>query len=445
MHELENICQRTVDLAIGRGADEAEAYAVRGKTINVELQKNDIQIAKSMTTGGLGIRVFRRGSLGFAFVNSFEEGDVLESVERALGIAAAAPPDEYNGLPDPTPIEPIEGLYDPEAESFAVDRAVELVLSMLRAARGYDPRVSVDYGEYAAQSGAKAVANSRGVRAFERTSFFYSVIMGMATDGAAVSSFDYQFEGSRTESGVDPTAIAGKLAENVVASLGAVRGESFKGPVVLAPKAVAHVASYPIEAAVLASSVQKGTSKFAGRLGEQVASELVTIVDDCRLPDGFASTSFDREGVAPEVVTLVERGVLKSFLYDSYTARRETRKSTGHAVGGAGAVPSVGTTNVVWAPGGSSFDEMVAGIDRGVLVTRFSGNVDPVSGDFSGVVKGGRMIRAGKLAEPLCGTMVAGNTFELLHKISAVSRERERLFGDVVPYVRIDGVTVTSG
>jgi PmbA protein len=88
---------------------------------------------------------------------------------------------------------------------------------------------------------------------------------------------------------------------------------------------------------------------------------------------------------------------------------------------------------------------MIAEIERGILVTRFSGNVDPVSGDFSGAVKGGRMIRNGELAEPLCGTMIAGNVFDLLPTVSAVSREQERLFSDVLPYLRLDGVTITSG
>jgi PmbA protein len=145
------------------------------------------------------------------------------------------------------------------------------------------------------------------------------------------------------------------------------------------------------------------------------------------------------------VLPVIEGGVLRNFLYDAYTARKDGRSSTGHAGGGAGSVPSVATTNVVWSAGDTPLADMVSGIDKGLLVTRFSGNVDPVSGDFSGSVKGGHMIRGGSLAEPLCGTMIAGNTFELLPGVSAVSQERERLFSDDLPYVRLDGVAVSSG
>jgi PmbA protein len=445
MKKLLAICDSAVEKAIKAGADEAEAFAVQGKEVNVELQKNDIHIAKSMTSDGLGIRVFRNRSLGFAFVNNFDDAALGESVERAIGIATAAPPDEHNGLPEATPITPLPGLYHDEAGSFGTDRAVEKALSMLRAATDFDPRVSVDSGELAAQYGTKAIVSSRGVRAAETSSAFYCFIFGMAKEGDTVSSFDFQFDGSRSPSGFDPVSVATKFAENVVASLGAVKGESFKGPVVLAPKAASDIVLYPIEYSVQASSVQKETSKFCGRLGETVASELLTVVDDATLKDGFASTAFDREGIAPQVLPLIEKGVLRNFIYDSYTARKDERASTGHAGGGASSVPSISTTNVVFADGGDPLATIIAGVDRGILVTRFSGNVDPVSGDFSGSVKGGRMIRSGRLAEPLLGTMIAGNIFNLLTSISAISTERERLFSDVLPYIRLDGVTVTSG
>ncbi|MFH1501540.1 MAG: TldD/PmbA family protein [Candidatus Eisenbacteria bacterium] len=445
MDELLTICDRAVQAALDAGADEAEAFAVRGDRVDVQLSKNDIQIAKSIKSDGLGLRVFRGGGAGFAFANTFEEDAVRESVERALGIAGAAPPDEHNGLPDPTPLTQRDGILDPAASSFGVGEAVERALDMLRAARGSDPRVTVDAGELSGRRGEKAVVSSRGVRASEEGSAFYCLILGMARDGDRVSSFDFQFDSSRSAAGIDPVAVARRFADNVVGTLGAVKGESFEGPVILAPKAATDIVSYPVAVAVKASSVQKEISKFAGKLGRRVGSELLTVVDDSSLGDGLATTSFDREGLSPQVLPILERGVLRNYLYDGYTARKEGRLSTGHAGGGASDVPSVACTNVVWSPGGTSLDDMVAGVDRGVLVSRFSGNVDPVSGDFSGSVKGGHMIRAGRLAEPLCGTMIAGNTFELLDGVSAVSVERERLFDETMPYLRLDRVSVSSG
>jgi PmbA protein len=224
-----------------------------------------------------------------------------------------------------------------------------------------------------------------------------------------------------------------------------VKGESFKGPVILAPKAASEIVLDPITSSVRASAVQRETSKFRGKLGQRVAAEILGVTDDSKLKDGAATTAFDREGLRPEVLPLIEGGVLRNFLYDAYTARKDGRASNGHAGGGASAVPLVSTTNVVVAPGETQLSDMISGIDKGILATRFSGNTDPVSGDFSGSVKGGRMIRGGKLAEPLCGTMIAGNTFELLSDIAAISSEHERMFGSVVPYIAIEGIAVTGG
>jgi PmbA protein len=441
---LLDICDAAIAAAITAGADDAEACAARVRSVNVQLQKNDVHIAKSADGAALGIRVIKAGRLGFSFLNRLDEPSIRESVAAALGIAAAAPADPHNVLPDPVTIEYQKGLSDPAADSFGVDRAVGAALSMLREARGYDHRVTVDFGEFAAHWGERAVASSRGVRASEPSSAFQCSILGMARDGETVSSFDYQFDGAREASGVDPAAIARRFAENVVDSLGAVKGEGFRGPVILAPKAAAEVVCYPIEAAVSARAVQKGTSRFCGKLGERVASRVLTIVDDSGLPGGLGSASFDREGLPSEVLPLVEDGVLRNYLYDAYSACVDGRRSNGHAGGGPADVPHVSTTNVVMSPGEVSLADMIAGVDRGVLVTRFSGNVDPVSGDFSGVVKGGRLIRRGKLAEPLCGTMIAGNTFDLLPGVVAVSRERERMPGSLVGHVLLSDVVVSG-
>jgi PmbA protein len=445
MDDLLSICERVVESALGAGADEAEAYASAGRRVHVALQKNDLHLAKSMRTEGLGVRVFVRSRAGFAFANSLARPAAREAVERALEIARAVPADEHNGLPHPVPLETLGGLFDPEAPEYGVEQAVEQALAMLRTARDADPRVTVDSGELGGEHGGKAIASSRGVRASERESSFYCVIMGMAKDGNTVSSFDYQFDGSRSAAGIDPIGAARRFAANVVGSLGAVRGESMTCPVVLSPKSAAEILSFPIAFAVRASSIQKGTSKFADRIGDRVASDLVTVVDDSTLADGMASTSFDREGLAPRVLPLIERGVLMNYLYDGYTARKDGVESNGHAGGGAASVPTVATTNVVWSAGDGSLERIVSGVDRGILVTRFSGNIDPVSGDFSGSVKGGRAIRAGRLAEPLSGTMIAGNAFEILPSITAVSSEREKLMTALVPHVLVEGVAVSSG
>ncbi|MEA3409337.1 MAG: TldD/PmbA family protein, partial [Candidatus Eisenbacteria bacterium] len=319
MENLLTLCDRVVEAAIKAGADEAEAMSVRVRDVNVELQKNDLQIARSMSGDGLGLRIFKGGSLGFSYVNSFDDGSIAESVERAVGIAAGVPSDVNNVLPDPTPLEPIDGILDDAADEFGVEAAVERTLAMLRTAREFDPRVTVDSGELAGHCGEKAISTSRGVRASERSSFYYCYIFGMAKEGESVSSFDFQFDGAHMAAAIDPEAVARKFAENVVSSLGAVKGESFKGPIILAPKAAAEILVDGVTSSVSASSVQRETSKFLGKLGHSVASPVLSIADDSTLKDGAATSAFDREGLRPAVLPLIDGGVLRNFLYDAYT------------------------------------------------------------------------------------------------------------------------------
>jgi len=445
MERLYHICERAVEMAVAAGADEAEAFASSGDMVDVQLQKNDLQLAKSISSEGLGLRVFREKCLGFAFANSLTDEALSDSVEEALSIAAGSPPDDHNGLPDPVPTQERRGVLDPDADAFGVEQAVQASIDMLRAARGFDPRVTVDVGELAASRGTKVVVSSRGVRVAEKSSSFSCIILGMAREGDVVSSFDYQTQSSRLSSGIDPPSAGRRFAENVVATLGAVKGESFEGPVLLTPKAAEEIISYPVMYAARATSVQKDMSKFAGRLGKVVASGSLTVVDDSALDGGFATTAFDREGQSPMVLPIIEGGLLRNYLYDSYTARKDGRQSTGHAGGGASAVPTVSSTNVVWSAGDVDLESLIGGVERGILVSRFAGNVDPVSGDFSGSVKGGRMIRSGKLAEPLSGTMIAGNTFDVLSDVVGVSRERETLFSETIPYFLLGRVTVSAG
>jgi len=431
--------------ALELGADEAEAFLVRGREITVRAENNELKLATSHAKDGLGIRVFTGRALGFASVNILDEQKVEEAVRAAVSLSKAAPPDEHNLLPEPKPLKEVSGLYDERAEGFGLDWAISQVEEMLEAARGYDPRVTVDMAGINAAVERRAVVNSKGIREEEQGSLFTYFIFGMARDGEEVSSFNYRFDSTRRVEEIDTRGMALKFAESVVASLGAKKGESFTGTVILSPSAVLELLMGPITWAINANNVQKGMSRWAGMLDKQVASPMFTLEDNGLLEGGAGSRSFDREGLPPEPLVIIEEGVLRSFLYNSYTAHKEGRSSTGHASGGTRAVPGIGPTNLIIRPGDRTKDELIAEVERGILVTRFSGSPKPVSGDFSGVVKGGFLIEDGKLTQPLIETLISGNLFDLLPKISGVSRETERIQTLVAPYIRIEEVAITGG
>lgn len=443
--ELLEVCRFAVKKAVERGADEAEAYAVSAVESEASVERNDVGLGKFHRASGVGLRVLKKKALGFSSVNTFKRSDISLAVESAVKIASRGSPDAYNTLPQPSTVRKMSGLLDPEAEAFRPADALRNAVAMLETARGYDGRVTVDNGVFNASVGSDAVANSSGVECAESVSGFSWFIMGMAVDGVEVSSFDFQFDGTHHVKNVDVVETARRFAENVVGSLGSRRCEAFRGTLILSPSAAVELIIPTLMSSVNSNNVQKGRSRFVGKLGEEIACGEVTVTDDATWVEGLAAGSFDREGVPHRPVTLVEEGVLKSYLYNTYTAGKDGVASTGHAAGSEESSPRVGETNIIFKPGGLTVEEMLREVKRGILVTRFSGNVNPISGDFSGVVKGGHLLTHGEKKHPLKETMIAGNIFELLKNISNLSQERRKTFNYLLPYIQVENISVTSG
>lgn len=445
MSDLLALCERTVQRALGRGADAVEAYGVDGREIEVFLERNDVKLGKAQGRSGIGLRVLRGQGQGFASTNSLEEEKVAAMMEQAISLATKAPKDPHVTLPDGGRVRPLEGLYDEAAESFGAEEALDRGTEMLRAARQYDPRITVDSGTFNAAVGERAIFNSQGVEAQERTSLFTYFLLAFSRENNEVGSFDFLVEGTHQVADVQTEALGRRLAERIIRAIGPQRTESFRGAIVLNPYTVDTLLAGLLAAAVNANNVQKGMSRLAGRVGEPVATALLQVHDDGSLPGGLGSSAFDREGVPHRPLALVEEGRLQAFLHNAYTAAKAESETTGHAAGDQRTVPAIGPTNLSLAPGDRPRDGLIEEIDHGLLVNRFSGWPQAVSGDFSGVVKGGYRIEKGEVVHPVKETLIAGNIFELLHNLSGVSREVEEVFSHRLPYVRFDDVSITGG
>jgi PmbA protein len=193
--------------------------------------------------------------------------------------------------------------------------------------------------------------------------------------------------------------------------------------------------------------VQRGRSALAGKLGQSIAVPMLDIVDDPTDDSLAGAGAFDREGQPTSRFPIVERGVLASYLFNGYAAAVEGRESTGHAKGGARSVPGLGVHAIVVRPGtGGDLAAMLRSLSRGLFVQRFSGTVDPASGDFSGVAKSARWVENGRVVRPVRETLLSGNAFRLLSSIASLSSVDERCMGaSRAPYAIVDGVSVTAG
>lgn len=428
-----------------QGADEAEAFASTVSESEVFLENNDIKQAKAQQSGSIGLRVIVGGSLGFYSVNRITKDSLRDAAIMAIKVAKASPPDRFNSLPRRARVTMLRGIYDKSSESFGAAQSAAAAAEMLNAAKSADPRITVDSGSFSAARINLYISNSAGLELSEKISTFSWGIMGMAIDGGEVSSFDYQSGGTHFTKKIDVRRTAGEFTKTVLESLRPKKIASFRGEMLLTPSAVNELVEEVISHSINSDAVQKRSSAFAGRIGKVVSSDLLNVEDDATDRDALGAASFDREGVPHRRNVVIEKGVLKKFLYNTYTAKKGGVRSTGNAGGSPSSPPSVSTTNFIIRGGTSSLDALISEMKRGIIVSRFSGNVNPVNGDFSGVVKGGKLVEKGSVVSAVKEVMVAGNMFRALKDLDGVSKERKVLLTSVLPYVRFTNISFTGG
>jgi len=439
--KLLNHCQEALDLAHKHGADHVEVFGQGARTIQSNAEKSDLQISKSQQETQIGIRAFIGTQVGFASTNDL--GKLEAAAADAVTLAKASPGDPHNVLPEPADREPTEGTYDPAAASFRTEDAVKQTIRMLELAEAIDSRIVVGDAQFSAQILDRVLVNSSGAECFEQSSLFTYFVLTTAVDGNKVSNMDYKFGASRSVAGIDVEPVTRRSCTNAVGSLGAERGESFKGQVLLDPFAV-YSLLFPLQFQLNARNALRGMTRWKDALGDSVATSSFSMVDDGLAPGGVATSSFDREGTPHRRLPLIENGVLRSFMHNAYTSHAMGVANTGHAAGTAGSLPAIGPTNLTVVPGDVGKDQLISEIDRGLLVSRFSGNADPISGDFSGVAKAAYLIKNGKIDRPVAGSLIAGNVFDALKTMSGISKETEQIFALTFPYLRFEDISVTA-
>ena len=425
MTELSATARRAVEAASDAGASDAEAYVAREGGRQVRVHGGEIESLTAATKSGVGVRAWIGHRVGYAYGTDLSEPGVAAIAARAAEAAAAADEDPYAAPPQPAEVESLAGLSDPSIAEWETDRVAELVLAVERTALESDPRlVGVETTVYADSDEQVAIVSSTGVAGEYESSSCYAYLQALA-EGEGARETGLGFGLARGPRGLDPEAIGAEGAERALAMIGAAKPQSRSCPVVLDETVAASFAGL-IGGALSAKAVQRGRSPFAGRLEEEVASEAFALFDDGRAPDGPASAPFDGEGLPRRRTALIEGGRLCSYLYDTYTANREDRDSTGSAARqGYRSLPSVATSNLMVAPGTLSLEDLLAQAGEGVLVTDVAGlhsGVNPVTGVFS-VGASGRIIRDGKPAGPVREFTIAGELVAMLGAVSAAGAE----------------------
>lgn len=439
--ELLDLCEAGVLAARRGGADEAEVYTLRSRSTEVTFLAGDLDQVKLSDETSFGVRVFVGERLGFATGNRPEQLQAV--VAEAVAAARVSPADPRNRLPElagsPAACSPV----DLSLRSLDAGALAALVRRLVDRVRERDPRVVIDNTAVETRETLRAIASSQGVRAAAASGSAGGYLFGMAVSEEGVASFFDDHDSVQQLDRLEPALLlaADRFVDKCVRATGAGKGESFRGPLLLPAECFEELLLGALVSMLGADVVRQGRSPFRGRLGERIAAPGFTLTEGGAGLPGYPLAPFDREGTPRARRALVEDGVLRSFLTDGAEARALGLPSGGHATGGASDLPRVGASSLEVAAGPSPLPTL----SKGLLVSRFSGSTNPVSGDFSGVVKGGLLISGGE-QRPVKETTIAGNLWTALHAISHISSERELQGGTrLLPSVILEDIAVSAG
>jgi len=429
-------------LAVARrlGAQQAEVFAVETTETPVRFEANRLKEINSRQTSGAALRVIVDGRIGFA--SSTKPGDVEQLATAAVETAPFGP-EAHLDFPLNTEAPAVE-VFDEAVESLSVDQMVEAGQSLIDAIRAVEPELLCD--AYVRRGGSKVtIANTNG-GTFTYRGTGYSVWV----NGTLIRGTDMLFVGDGDASCRAPLDL-GAVEASVVSQLENSRrtagARTAELPVIFTPLGVASALLGPLTIAFSGRMVHQAQSPLVGCLGKEMYDVRLSVWDDATLPYRPGSRPFDDEGVASRRNTLIEKGIVRSFLYDLQTAGLAKAESTGSAERSLAAQPSISTTSLVIDDGEIEFDEMVRSVKEGLVVEELmgAGQGNVMGGDFSGNVLLGYKIEGGEITGRVKDTIVAGNVHEALKRLVAIGSESRWVGGSVrTPALFFESLTVSA-
>lgn len=434
--------------AMQRGATAADAVIREGTEFSTVVRMGEVETLKEAGSRGIGLRVFQGKRVASTYSSDFTEEGIERLVNGALELVKVTSEDPLAGLPDASELGSLSGdlhLYFDDVYSLPPEERIEYARRAEKAALESDPRIkNSEGGGFDAGTGHKVLANSLGFLGEYRRSSCSITAVPIAQDEKGGMQRDYWYSAARSLAKLDsPESVGREAARRTIRRLGARKVASTKVPVVLDRTIAASVLGSIFEAAS-GDSIYRHSSFLVGKLGEKIAGENITVVDDGTMPGGFGTSPFDGEGVPTRKTVVIEKGTLNSYLLNTYTARKLGLSTTGNAARGLAGNPGIGAGNFFLQPGAHSPQQIVAGVKRGLFVTEFLGfGVNLVTGDFSRGATG-IWIEDGELTFPVEEVTIAGNLKDMLNNISEIGNDLEFRSSVACPTLRIDGMTLAG-
>jgi PmbA protein len=446
--DLRELAVETVARAMKAGATAAEAIIQEGSEFSTVVRMGQVETLKESGSRSIGLRVFIGKKAASTYSSDFTSEGIERLVSGAVTLARVTSEDPYAGLPDPALLGTVPGdlkLYFEDVYSLPPEERIEYARRAESAALAVDPRISnSDGGSFDAGTGHKIFTNSLGFTGEYRRSQCSILAIPIAQGDNGVMQRDGWYSSARTLAKLDsPEAVGKEAARRTLRRLGARKIASTRVPVVFDADTARSLLS-EIADCVSGDAVYRHASFLAGKLGEKIAGENITLTDDGTMPQGFGTTPFDGEGIPTRRTVVIEKGVLKSYLLNTYTARKLGLQTTGNAARGLTGNPGIKPGNFFLEKGQKAPEAIIADIKQGLFITDLLGfGVNHVTGDYSRGASG-IWIENGELTYPVEEITVAGNLRDMLNNIVEIGNDLEFRSSIASPTLRIDGMMIAG-
>ncbi len=451
--DYESLAGDVVSMARAAGASDAEVVVRDGDEFSVTVRMGQVEKLKESGSRGMGLRVFLGKRSASTSTSDLTADGIRQLVDGAMALVKLTEEDPYSGLPETEEFGSASEdlhLYFEDVTSLSGQERIEWARRAEAAALGFDPRISNSNGSsFEVSTGRKVLANSRGFVGSYRTSYAGFAVSPLAVDTNGQMQRDYWWSsGRRIEDLESPEKVGQEAARRTLRRLGARRMPTQQVPVVFSPDVSRSLIGSVFEAAS-GDAIWRSASYLAGKLGETIAAPGITIIDDNLMilengVGGFGTSPFDGEGLPSLRTVVVDGGVLRNYLLNTYSARKLGMKSTHNASRGLAGTPGIGSGNLYLQPGTQSPEEIIGGVSSGFYVTSLMGfGVNLVTGDYSRGATG-LWIENGELTHAVEEVTVAGNLAEMLRNVTAIGNDLVFRGSITAPTLRIDGMTIAG-
>jgi PmbA protein len=447
MSDLEQLASDAVKRALDGGATDAECTIAEGEEFSATVRMRELENLKEAGSRGAGIRVLAGKRTGSSYTSDLSREGIEKMVGAALELSKITTEDPHAGIPDQDDLGKLDTdlrLYDDAIAKIETDWKIEQARLAEATALGLDERISNSEGAgFESHLGLRAFANSRGFAGSYRTSSCGLSVTPVARQNDSMER-DYWYSSSRSAAKLESAEYVGRrAAERALRRLNPRKVATQKVPVIFEPRTARSLLGDMFEA-VNGSAIYRHASFLVGKLGEKIAAEGLTVIDDATIPGLFGSSPFDDEGVLARRTVVIDRGVLRSYLLNSYSARKLGLKTTGNASRGITGNAGVGPGNFYIEAGAVAPEKILGGVRNGLYVTELIGtSASAVTCDYSSGAAG-LWIENGELAYPVSEITIAGNMQQMLMDLEQIGSDLEFRGSVAAPTILIREMTISG-